>query len=117
VWLSCFLYNDSISKKQEITISNSIIFFSRKISTYIEALYREDLQGYIEFLLKKIHSEQRKMGCILESIKLSFASIYLVVDEDFGNFLKDLDGDFSLNLNRRWVGEMPKFELEEEHIV
>jgi hypothetical protein len=34
-----------------------------------------------------------------------------MVDEDFSDFLKDLDDKFSLNLR------LPKFELEEECVV
>jgi hypothetical protein len=51
------------------------------------------------------------MGCILEGIKSSFTSIRPVVNEDLGNFLKDLDDEFSLNFR------LPEFEPEEECIV
>jgi hypothetical protein len=51
------------------------------------------------------------MGCILEGIKSSLASIYSVVNEDLSNFLKDLDDKFSSNLR------LSEFELEEEYIV
>ena len=71
----------------------------------------------MESLLIEIYSEQRKMGCILEGIKSSLASICPVVDKDLGDFLKDLDDDFSSNLSWRWVGELPEFELEVEYIV
>ena len=81
------------------------------------ALYRENPQRCIESLLIEICSEQRRMGCILEGIKSSLVSIYPMVDEDLGNFLKDLDDDFSLNLSRRWVRKLPEFEPEVEHIV
>ena len=57
------------------------------------------------------------MGCILESIKSSLASMCSVVDEDLGDFLKDLDDDFSSNLSQKWVRELPEFELEVERIV
>ena len=65
----------------------------------------------------EIHSEQRRMGCILEGIKSSLTSMCLVVNQDLGDFLKDLDDDFSSNLSWRWVGELPEFELEVERIV
>jgi hypothetical protein len=51
------------------------------------------------------------MGCILEGIKFSLADMHLVIDEDLGDFLKDLDDKFLSNLR------LPEFELEEEYIV
>ena len=71
----------------------------------------------MESLLIEIHSEQRRMSCILEGIKSSLASMRSIVDEDLGDFLKDLDDDFSSNLSQRLVGEIPKFEPEVEYIV
>ena len=65
------------------------------------AFCRESSQGCIESLLMEICSEQRRMGCILEGIKYSLASMRSVVDEDLSNFLKDLDDDFSSNLSWR----------------
>ena len=70
----------------------------RKEGVYVTiVLYTQ--QGYIESLLIEIHSKQRRMGCILESIKSSLASMYPVVNKNLGNFPKDLDDDFSSNLS------------------
>jgi hypothetical protein len=52
-------------------------------------------------LLIEIYSEQRKIGCILESIKSSLASICSMVNEDLGDFLKDLDNNSLSNLSQR----------------
>jgi hypothetical protein len=57
------------------------------------------------------------MGCILEGIKFSLASMHSMVDENLSDFLKNLDDDFSSNFSWRWVRELSKFELEKEHIV
>ena len=65
----------------------------------------------------EIHSEQRRMGCILESIKSSLASMRPIVNKDLGDFLRGLDDDFSLNSNQRWVRELPEFEPEVDRIV
>jgi len=46
------------------------------------------------------------MSCILEGIKFSLASMCLVINEDLGNILKNLDDEFSSNLR------LPEFEPE-----
>jgi hypothetical protein len=62
----------------------------------------------MEFLLIENHSKQRGIDCILEGIKFS---IYLVVDKNLGDFLKDMDDEFSSNL------KLPEFEPGEEYAV